>query len=354
MLDLLSYWNQADAPQAPTLIYHYSSKPLSHLMTMKHQHDRGMLDENGVKKMNDLDASAKHRGQPPYSQHVSFFFDRPPFQLMLKKFRRDHIFWREGATVYEHVVDVSQLAEDTRWIVHSTPIDLFFYDWFWSGRPNTHVTHHKLVFKLRNLIKSINGDVGNDRASLEQVIQKYKGVTKQDFVKGFNHPEYQKNKSQQRTWYAPRVRHLNVFVDEPIPVKHTRAIKLTKGFQPQNQGQRQRVTATYQEEPGSSFTHNNVKYDLNKLLTLMEDMPVTLLPTPMLAWVLKHDKPDPKRLMKADITVPILVHETSHNGVPLFTTIDGLHRLAKAIQQNKPVVKAKMVPDTLLHSCIIH
>lgn len=235
----------ADYPEKTRLIYHYGYKPYDSLLTMRQQNERGLLDPVNQKRMEDLDASSQHRAVRNYSEHVSFFFDRPPFQLMLRNFAPNHIFWRDGGTVYEHVVDVAQIPQPMEWLVHSTPLDLFFYDWFWYKRPNTHPGHAAIIFKLRNMIKTLQGNTGSGIDSLAAAVAKYKNaqVTRADFIAGFKHPNYLENPKHKRTWYAPRVRHLNIYVDEPIPVLSVRPIKLQRNFQPNRPGLRTPVRA---------------------------------------------------------------------------------------------------------------
>ena len=110
-----------------------------------------------------------------------------------------------------------------------------------------------------------------------------------------------------------------------------------------------RLNETYQEEAGSSFTHDSSLYDLNKLLVLAEQLPVEMLPTAELAWVLQHDAPDPIRVNKADYTVPLLVTRWQGHSV----TVDGLHRLAKAVRENIAKVPAKIVPASMLGQCLV-
>lgn len=231
------YFNLANtAPQDMSLntrlIYHYASKPYDNLLTLKQQADRGILDEKQRKVMEERDASAAHRGIEAYSGHVSFFFDRPPFGMMLRNFNPNHIFWRDGATVYEHIVDAANLEPDVGWVVHSTPLDLFFYDWFWKGRPSSHPGHAKIVFQLRNMIKKLQGNTGTGVDDLLRVIARYKGITAGDFKAGFEHEVYKSSPQFQKKWYAPRVRHLNIFVKEPIEVLKVRPIRLQRNFQP--------------------------------------------------------------------------------------------------------------------------
>jgi len=83
----------------------------------------------------------------------------------------------------------------------------------------------------------------------------------------------------------------------------------------------------YQEEPGSSFTHDGREYDLNYLLRCSTLFPVVDVLVDDLTWVLEYDSPNIRRLMAADLDAPILVTWWNDKLVVL----DGLHRMAKAM-----------------------
>ncbi len=105
-----------------------------------------------------------------------------------------------------------------------------------------------------------------------------------------------------------------------------------------------RMLETYQEDEDGSFTHDGDDYDLNGILRATEDLDETMVSTDKLDWILDHDKLDFHRLVSADVDAPILI--TKWRGK--YVVIDGLHRLASAIIQQKNRIKAKLVPKELL------
>lgn len=100
----------------------------------------------------------------------------------------------------------------------------------------------------------------------------------------------------------------------------------------------------YQEEPGSSFTNDDVEYDLNKVLQDVDDYPKVMFFVKDLKWVLKYDKADPERIEKANLKTPILVTYFDEK----FVVVDGLHRLTKAVQEKDKYIVGKVVPYDIL------
>ena len=102
-----------------------------------------------------------------------------------------------------------------------------------------------------------------------------------------------------------------------------------------------------QKEPyyseGGSFTHDGDTYGLDKVFSDNKDTPEEDFDVEDLAWVLKHDTPDPERQAAADYTKPILV---ASNKQGLATVVDGLHRLAKAREDGVKKIPGKFVDLT--------
>jgi hypothetical protein len=103
----------------------------------------------------------------------------------------------------------------------------------------------------------------------------------------------------------------------------------------------------YQEEDDSSVTHNGQRYNLNKLLSITENFKTRPFKVDELKWILKYDKPDPKRMEEADTSVPIIVTYSNKKLV----VIDGLHRLCKAIEKGLTHIEGKFVYKDVLEKC---
>lgn len=102
--------------------------------------------------------------------------------------------------------------------------------------------------------------------------------------------------------------------------------------------------ADYSEGPDSTFTHEGKDYYLDPVLVACKSIPTTQFPVSKLEWVLGYDDPDPERVKKADLTAPIIVVPWQDQWV----AVDGLHRLAKAVQDGVRTLPAKIINDTIL------
>ena len=106
----------------------------------------------------------------------------------------------------------------------------------------------------------------------------------------------------------------------------------------------------YQEEPGGTFTHDGVEYDLNVLLRLTASQTPQLVSVRKLEWVLEYDTPDPLRVARADLNAPVIVMHDRKDGKERWTVLDGLHRLALAKKLNVRFIRARIVePEILIH-----
>lgn len=108
-----------------------------------------------------------------------------------------------------------------------------------------------------------------------------------------------------------------------------------------------RIVEVYQEENGSSFTHNGVEYDLNKLYRLTDKVHKVFYPVSRLEWILDFDEPDEERLKKKDSGLPLLITYSDGQWV----TLDGLHRLTKAVRKGSKMVKVQVVLPNVLAQC---
>lgn len=94
----------------------------------------------------------------------------------------------------------------------------------------------------------------------------------------------------------------------------------------------------------SAFESDGVSYDLNYLFAATENLPVVQIHLSSLTWVLKGQMVDAKRMLKSDVTVPILV--TTHKGRQL--VVDGLHRLLHAQMLKLDSIPAKVVSKEVM------
>lgn len=100
-----------------------------------------------------------------------------------------------------------------------------------------------------------------------------------------------------------------------------------------------KIASAYSEGPQSMFQHDGSLYSVDKALDIGSSLPTVQIPVKDLAWVLQHATPDRERVDAADPRHPVLV--TYWNGLPV--AVDGLHRLAKALEKGLTHVPAKVL-----------
>jgi hypothetical protein len=106
----------------------------------------------------------------------------------------------------------------------------------------------------------------------------------------------------------------------------------------------------YKEGPDSTATHNGKEYQLDVLFKLAHDRPPVDVPIDKLKWVLPYADIDFDRLMKADVSVPVLVYNDRKYGL---TVIDGAHRLSKAVMRDLPSIPAIILSDSDMKQALI-
>lgn len=102
----------------------------------------------------------------------------------------------------------------------------------------------------------------------------------------------------------------------------------------------------YREEKGGTFTHDGQEYDLNALFKLTAREPLAFFKVKDLKWILPHTDIDSERMVKADISAPILVTEYKNKWV----VVDGAHRLARAVNDKIEELPGRVVSAEQLES----
>jgi len=94
-----------------------------------------------------------------------------------------------------------------------------------------------------------------------------------------------------------------------------------------------------------SFTHDGVEYSLRKALELADAVPVRQYPVSKLKWVLAYDGPTQARVEKADLRAPVLL---AYDQKRRLTVVDGLHRLAKAVESGRRSLLGRFLSKRVL------
>jgi hypothetical protein len=185
-------------------LYHYGASKYKELLTPE-------LQGVGKEKWEDADAAAKFRGEPyPYYKHVSFLMDPAPLDILGGIFPRDHHSWGAGTKLWEHVIDPKDI-DILHWRVVESPVSTFMVDnlpWLEND------LYKRMYFSARKLIESMYGNNGNDLAGLLKAIDKYKGITREAYIKLPTRWDFKKLDKM----YAATVPHLMIYTDRPIPI----------------------------------------------------------------------------------------------------------------------------------------
>ena len=140
----------------------------------------------------------------PYGDSISFFFDPIPADIIGKLYNGGNDFWIDGNTIYEYIIDTSQLEHNILFSLVESPTDV-------SDLDNTKWIDTDEF--LRSYIaakedkKRKNGETSTGIVNLEKQIRKYIGTTKKSYINASKRPDFKEN----ITKYAANVPHLMLY-----------------------------------------------------------------------------------------------------------------------------------------------
>lgn len=193
-------------------LYHYNSERFGELLTRELQ---GKVTDE---QRRDAAAAANFRGDPgPYTDHVSFFMEPAPLDILGSIFPEDHHTWRAGNRLIEHVVETKDL-DIYGWQIVETPITMLFLDhlpWY------ENVWYKRLFFKTLATSRKLFHEQGTDVRGLERGLAKFKpGFSREAYLKIPSLDYYDEIKDM----YAATVPHLMIYTRNPIPVSEHRKV----------------------------------------------------------------------------------------------------------------------------------
>lgn len=197
-------------------LYHYSVEKYDNLLTLI---ARGKEKEGFDSDVNDPFS---------YNKSMSFFLEPIPRDLP-SLYDNKHHFWKEGVELYEYIIPLSHLKEDTPYIIVETreKTDLIRNKQDWDS-----ITEDTLDIKMKYL-KEINE---------LQVKKKYKGMNISSFLKGLRTVPLEIRKDFINAYsyikkdkdfdlldkYAAYVPHVMFYVDKQV-VKYSSVKKIVLG-----------------------------------------------------------------------------------------------------------------------------
>ena len=109
------------------------------------------------------------------------------------------------------------------------------------------------------------------------------------------------------------------------------------------------ILERYNEGTDSTFTHNGILYSVDSAIEQTKKQKAKDINIEDLSWILDHTNIDPARVDIVDINIPIIITEYNNT----YYVLDGVHRLSKAIDENKKTIKAFTLTTDQLKKCII-
>lgn len=172
-------------------LYHYSSKPFNTLWTLNKQVNMGL---NVGKTKAELDATdafnIKVQGTPPYSQHISLHIDPLNIQFLEENFPKDSPYFRNGHTLYEHIIDINDIVEPFKFRLVETPLDNIMNEWLIPDILWNVDAYQRLFYMARALFKNAQGTQGTNRNALIKAITPFQGKILGYFINWVNSEEF--------------------------------------------------------------------------------------------------------------------------------------------------------------------
>lgn len=194
-----------------TYLFHYSKKRYATLLTRELQ--LPALTEQ--EKQKAIQSAKEVYAPGPYYKHISFFLEEVPLDILGSLFGSDHHAWAPGSKLFEYKVDVEDLPDFTYRLAESELCKDLLYN----------KRYERLAeddwFKLRYDLQVKAGEIGSDRKVLKRLIEKNKGVTRSDYLKVREWPNWENNRFK----YAANVTHLMIYFERgEVPFKDVRRV----------------------------------------------------------------------------------------------------------------------------------
>lgn len=181
-------------------LYHYSGARHSVLKTR--EKTAKTIEK---KKLEEAKESMEiHHDPGTYYQHISFFFDPVPLDVVGRIFGKEHPFWYPGHEIYEHVVSLDHMPDFKYRIVETPLANKMFYDTDWDELDDS----DKLMFfrKLAEAQKA-HGEIGHSAGQFRSVASEFVGKARKAFEELPKQPNWGEIKKQ----YAATVPHVMLY-----------------------------------------------------------------------------------------------------------------------------------------------
>jgi len=104
----------------------------------------------------------------------------------------------------------------------------------------------------------------------------------------------------------------------------------------------------YLEGPDSTISYQGSVYNVDEIIAATKGLPITTVPLDKLKWMVEGDTNiDMARVNKADLRYPVIVQKLPR-GLGRYATLDGYHRVVKAIKRGDTLIKAIVVDQSFI------
>ncbi len=194
-------------------LYHYSTEEYVELKTLRKQ---GKIDNEKVKE--DMKRVEKYRTPGPYIDHISFFMEQVPLDIISKCFLGKHSFWKSGTTLFEHKVDIESIGNLYYHVVES-PLKTAIYDNF----PDIPETKEESLeyFRIWEKFQINILERGTSIKNLLIIQKAYKGKVREQYMKISERGDFEEIKYK----YAATVPHVMIYpASGIIPIKSIKKV----------------------------------------------------------------------------------------------------------------------------------
>jgi hypothetical protein len=183
----------------PLRLYHYADKPYTVLKTPEKL--SGLNREDRSANMRDM---ATQHDPAPYHQHISFFLEPVPLDVVGRVFGSEHLFWYPGHQLYEHVVDLDRLPAFKYRLVE-TPLALQMY----YSTPWEQLTAEQVLAYFAKLAQQQkhHGEIGEGVVQFKAAASGIVGHTREAFQMLPTRPNW----DELQTKYAATVPHVLLY-----------------------------------------------------------------------------------------------------------------------------------------------
>lgn len=174
-------------------LYHYSKDLYKDLRTLELQKKLTKEEkENYLKYRTPI--------SPPgnYWEHVSFFFDRLPLEILGNIYGPTHHTWYPGNNLKEYVIDTDKIKKFSYTIVETPDKTKLLFD----DSVDTEEYYKQMLLNIEKY-----GYHGNSNHELEKASRPFVGKTRHFFKEASKHPEFESFKNK----YAAFVPHVMIY-----------------------------------------------------------------------------------------------------------------------------------------------